>query len=100
MTREVALSHVAPNLSYFNDCKPAFAIGEYKKWVNKIYDDFEQELQIATSDKTCTGCIHEPKTEKDNYAEECGFCKRFFGDGFEKKRIKKTRSQGEDYPKC
>ena len=67
--------------------------------IDKIYDDFEQELQIATSDKTCTGCIHEPKTEKDNYAEECGLCKRFYGDGFEKKRMVQTRSQDEDYPK-
>ena len=48
MTREIALSHVAPNLSYFNACKPTFAIKEYKKWVNKIYDDFES--------KTCSNC--------------------------------------------
>jgi len=48
MTRKTALSHVAPNLSYFNDCKPAFAIKEYKKWVNKIYDDFEKQ--------TCNNC--------------------------------------------
>ncbi len=78
MTREKALSHVAPNLSYFNDCKPAFATKEYKKWVNKIYDDFEKE-------KTCDGCIHKPKAN-ENYPEECGLCSRFYTDEFKEKK--------------
>ena len=47
MTREQALSQVADNLSYFNDCKFPFAVSECKKWVNKIYDDFEEELKKA-----------------------------------------------------
>ena len=47
MTREQALSQVAPNLSYFNDCKIPFAISECKLWINKIYDDFEEELKKA-----------------------------------------------------
>lgn len=47
MTRERALSQVAPNLSYFNDCKVPFQISECKKWINKIYDDFEEELKKA-----------------------------------------------------
>ena len=47
MTRERALLQVADNLSYFNDCKFPFAVSECKKWVNKIYDDFEEELKKA-----------------------------------------------------
>ena len=50
MTRENALSQVAPFLSYFNDCKPDFAIKECKSWINKIYDDFEKELKQAWID--------------------------------------------------
>ena len=45
MTREEALSQVAPNLSYFNDCKIPFAISECKSWINKIFDDFEVQLK-------------------------------------------------------
>ena len=47
MTRERALLQVADNLSYFNDCKFPFAVSECKKWINKIYDDFEEELKKA-----------------------------------------------------
>ena len=47
MTREQALLQVADNLSYFNDCKFPFAVSECKKWINKIYDDFEEELKKA-----------------------------------------------------
>ena len=45
MTREQALSQVAPNLSYFNDCKVPFAISECKSWINKIFDDFEAQME-------------------------------------------------------
>ena len=45
MTREQALSQVAPNLSYFNDCKVPFAISECKSWINKIFDDFEAQIK-------------------------------------------------------
>ena len=45
MTREQTLLQVADNLSYFNDCKFPFAVSECKKWINKIYDDFEEELK-------------------------------------------------------
>ena len=48
MNRETALNSVAPNLSYFNNCKPAFAIQECKLWIDKIYDDFES--------RTCENC--------------------------------------------
>ena len=47
MTREQTLLQVAPNLNYFNDCKFPFAVSECKKWINKIYDDFEEELKKA-----------------------------------------------------
>ena len=47
MTREQTLLQVADNLSYFNDCKFPFAVSECKKWINKIYDDFEEELKKA-----------------------------------------------------
>ena len=68
MKREQALSQVAPNLSYFNDCKVPFAISECKSWINKIFDDFEaqikakdehiKELEEAMSHKKCGGCKH------------------------------------------
>ena len=45
MTREQALSQVAPNLSYFNDCKVPFAVSECKSWINKIFDDFEAQME-------------------------------------------------------
>ena len=47
MTREYVLSQVADNLSYFNDCKFHFAVSECKQWINKIYDNFEEELKKA-----------------------------------------------------
>ena len=69
MTREQALSQVAPNLSYFNDCKVPFAISECKSWINKIFDDFEaqikakderiRELEEAMKPKTCDGCVYD-----------------------------------------
>ena len=46
MTRERALLQVADNLSYFNDCKFPFAVSECKKWINKIYDDFDHIAEI------------------------------------------------------
>ena len=45
MTREQALSQVEPNLSYFNDCKAPFAVSECKSWINKIFDDFEAQME-------------------------------------------------------
>jgi len=45
MTREQALSQVAPNLSYFNDCKPEFAISQCKLWINKIFDEHDAQLK-------------------------------------------------------
>ena len=50
MTREAALSQVAPFLSYFNDCKPEFAIHECKLWINKIFDDHEAQLKAKEND--------------------------------------------------
>ena len=84
MTRKTAISQVAPNLSYFNDCKPEFAIKECKLWINKIYDDFEQDLAIAVSDKTCSGCKYE-----EEIREECALCSRrhnWFPDNYEEKK--------------
>ena len=49
--RQKTLSQVAPHLSYFNDCKPVFAISECKSWINKIFDDVEA-LQHRSSE-TC-----------------------------------------------
>ena len=46
MTREQTLLQVADNLSYFNDCKFPFAVSECKKWINKIYDDFDHIAEI------------------------------------------------------
>ena len=41
--------------------------------IDKIYDDFEHI--------SCDGCIYKPKRQGiDCYAEECGSCKRFYGD--------------------
>ena len=53
--------------------------------VDKIYDDLEQDLAIATSDKTCDGCINKPPP-KGNYPETCGTCSRFYADKYEEKR--------------
>jgi len=50
--------------------------------INQIYDDFEKDLTIAVSEKTCDGCIHKPKAN-ENYPEECGVCSRFYADEFE-----------------
>ena len=50
--------------------------------INDIYDDFEQDLTIAVSEKTCEGCVNKPK-ENENYPIECGTCSRFYSDGFE-----------------
>jgi len=54
---------------------------EINKHIDKIYDNFEQELQVATSDKTCNGCIHKPK-KGENYRLECGECSRFYADNY------------------
>jgi len=50
--------------------------------LNRLFDGFETELAIATSEKTCAGCIHKPK-EGENYLDICGTCSRFYGDGYE-----------------
>ena len=52
--------------------------------INELYDNFEQDLTIAVSEKTCDGCIHEPKTN-ENYPEKCGVCSRFYADEFKEK---------------
>ena len=52
--------------------------------INKIYDDFEHDLQIASSDKTCDGCINKP-LPKENYPEVCGTCSRWYSDNYEEK---------------
>jgi len=78
MTREKALSQVFPFLSYhFNDCKPAFAIEECKKWINKIYDGFDQQLKeqgvIITNsvDRTCLNC---DAYDKDFFTKGKSYC--------------------------
>ncbi len=53
--------------------------------VDKIYDDFEQDLATATSDKACDGCINKP-LPKGIYPETCGTCSRFYADNYEEKR--------------
>lgn len=53
--RKKSLAQVAPHLSYFNDCKPAFAISECKSWINKIFDDITHI--IGCNSKVCDGCI-------------------------------------------
>jgi len=50
--------------------------------INQIYDDFEKDLTMAVSKKTCNGCINEPGAN-ENYPEECGVCSRFYADEFE-----------------
>lgn len=76
MTREKALSQVAPSLSYFNDCKPAFAIEECKRWINKIYDDFEN--------KSCQKCKHYDGSHKCNNENSiaCGTSNRVYPDDY------------------
>ena len=56
MTREQALSQVAPNLSYFNDCKVPFAISECKSWINKIFDDFEAQMKAKDEEIKSLNC--------------------------------------------
>ena len=56
--REKSLSQVALNLSYFNDCKTAFAISECKSWIDKIFDEVEKELEEDMKSKSCEGCRH------------------------------------------
>jgi len=53
--------------------------------VEKIYDDLEQDLAIATSDKTCASCINKP-LPKGNYPEACETCSRFYADNYEEKK--------------
>ena len=53
--------------------------------INKIYDDFEKDLTMAVSKKTCDGCIHKPRSN-ENYPIECGTCSRFYADGFKEKK--------------
>ena len=53
--------------------------------VDKFYNDFEQDLAIATRDKTCDGCIDKP-LPKGNYPETCETCSRFYADNYEEKR--------------
>ena len=84
MTRKTAIAQVAPNLSYFNDCKLEFAIKECKLWINKIYDAFEQDLVIAVSDKSCDGCMYKPQ-RKENYSAVCSICSRCYSDNYEEK---------------
>ena len=57
-------------------------------FTNEIYDDFEAELTIATSDRTCENCIHKPEAG-ENYLEECGTCSRFYADNFEERESEK-----------
>lgn len=52
--------------------------------IDKMFDYFEQELQIASSDKTCDGCINKP-LQKENYPEVCGTCSRWYSDNYEEK---------------
>ena len=52
-------------------------------------EEFQQDLAIATSDKTCDGSIHKPDSEHINdYPEICVSCKRFYMDLYEGKDIK------------
>jgi len=53
--------------------------------VDKIYDDFEQDLAIVTSNKTCNGCIDKP-LPGGNYPETCVFCNRFYADNYEERK--------------
>ena len=51
--------------------------------IDKIYDDFEQDLAIAASDKTCDGCKYQEEVR-----EECFLCCRhdnWFPDKYEEK---------------
>ncbi len=73
--------------------KTAHSYAEYmieikivEKIINKIYYDFEQELQMATSEKTCEGCIHNPRTRIDVYPMECRECSRFYADRLEENK--------------
>lgn len=88
--RQKTLSQVAPHLSYFNDCKPAFAISECKSWVNKIFDYIAHIDNLDS--KVCDGCIrfdhksHLLNDEKYKLRFQiCHKCVRQKTDLFEKK---------------
>ena len=54
-------------------------------------DDFNQDLAIAVSDKTCDGCIYKPQPQnKDNprvYCNnKCITCSRLYSDNYERTR--------------
>ena len=68
MTREKALSQVAPFLSYFSDCKPAFAISECKAWINKIFDEHEKELKDKEEEIVR---LHTELNGMEAYINEC-----------------------------
>ena len=49
------------------------------------FDLAEQNIQIASSDKTCDGCVNKP-LPNENYPEVCGTCSRWYSDNYEEKR--------------
>lgn len=44
MRREKDLAAVSAMVSYLSVCKPAYAVQECKKWINRIYDDIERKV--------------------------------------------------------
>ena len=79
MTRQEAKDESWSNFIEFKNKK---SLKQYYNSIDKIFDDFEQELQIASSDKTCDGCVNKP-LPNENYPEVCGTCSRWYSDNYE-----------------
>ncbi|MDQ7067777.1 MAG: hypothetical protein Q9M40_07280 [Sulfurimonas sp.] len=71
----------------------AYTLGQYVKerpymwWqgLQTALDMLEQQGAFDKGRNPCEGCTHKPKREGiDNYPDECGTCKRFYGDEWEK----------------
>ena len=55
----------------------------YKRRDQILKELLDAQLKILQlKNKTCEKCIYKPKRQGiDTYAEECGLCSRFYGDG-------------------
>ena len=58
---------------------------EVNSLFDEIYNSYEQDLAIVSSNKTCDGCINKP-LPKENYPEVCGTCRRWYSDNYEEKK--------------
>lgn len=85
MTREKAIDKVAPMLSHIDKMTAGKKIKWMKGLVHQFYDDFEQELAIAVSDKSCDGCKYK-SLPKEIWCDICTACARFYSDNYEEKK--------------